>query len=440
MSSPVQAAIDAPTSDAPATYRRPWTVPPAPAGPHGHFDGSAVLEELPEPIAIPVWQFVRDFRLWTETPPEQRRDLFAVRAIANRRRLLTRLGGECPPAMLSALTGLSSVMSDNNQEEERAASHLLAIAEWASDTGYLRTAFYVATEAALARPTDPILSYTAAMMARRVADYRRSEAWFRRSLALARKAGDPKAYGRALLGFANLHMQRFDVDAARAMLLRTVKVARRYSLWALRPLAYHDLFLLTTTEGSLADAVRYASAALRGYGRFHPVLPNLAHDFAWMLLCAGYPEPVLPLLKELAKMQRPAVWKLIVLANVGRAAGALGQTSDFLAAWNEIWCILDARESDERAAEALISLARGAEALGDDARAQLAAQEALRIGLPREEFQEVEAAEDLLAALREHRRPIPQIRGATDEEIASTVALVQELLSAILELPVYTPA
>jgi hypothetical protein len=133
---------------------------------------------------------------------------------------------------------------------------------------------------------------------------------------------------------------------------------------------------------------------------------------------------------------RVARLRLVATSNVARIAGAAGDRPRFLDAWTAVWQFVDRRISEERVAEALINLAWGAAELGDTARAEVAAREALRIAVPRQEWQEVEEAEGMLVRLSEGRLPDPpRVAAGTDEELRDALAAAEMLLRQLLQTP-----
>ncbi|HEX6909353.1 MAG TPA: hypothetical protein VF142_03110, partial [Longimicrobium sp.] len=244
---------------------------------------------------------------------------------------------------------------------------------------------------------------------------------------------DGRHYGLALMSLANLHMQRFEMELAIRRLRQALGAARRFAVWDLRGLAYHDLFLISATHGSAAQAARYAFYAVRGYGRFHPRLPALAHDLAWFLILQGRPRRALAILQALDDRSMRAPERLLVLSTTAWAAGAAGEAQVFWEAWGAFWQWLDTVDSYDRAGEALINLAWGAAGLRDATRLEVAAREALRIALPRQEGQEIEAAETMLAALAAGRFPEPPgVAPQSDADLEDALAAAELLLRQLL--------
>lgn len=92
--------------------------------------------------------------------------------------------------------------------------------------------------------------------------------------------------------------------------------------------------------------------------------------------------------------------------------------------------------SEGLAAEALISFAFGAVALGDTPRVEIAAREALRMATARQEWQEAAAARNLLASLAAGRlHAAPSIAAGTDDDLRDALAAAELLLQQLVRTP-----
>lgn len=428
---------------------RPWVIPPGLLVLPEPFEGFQVLDETRSELGVLLWQSLRDVDLWAATPPDARPDLFTPNALGIRRlRIAAELAADSPIRLL--LEGISEVLSPSPGAGDTQLSELCeSVSRWASDMEWPRTALAFAQRSALAAPEMAGPAYLVALVARRTADYRRSETWFRRSLALARRNQDWKYYGLAHMGLANLHMQRGDAPSARSRLLRALRAARRYGVWSVRPFALHDLFCIAATasgtDGEQAEA--YARAAYRGYGRRHPRLPALAHDVAWFWMLRHDFERALPVFRAVLRHVPRPTERMVVLSNVARAAAGAGDLHGFEAAWKDVWRLRETRTDGERVAEAMVNLAHGALAAGDLTRLEMAASHAIRVATLRDEAQHRMAGEDLLARGKgmtprrrrgrgrgaRHRPPLPPLRPA---EASPADRLASALVQALQEVPV----
>ena len=426
-----------PGPDSPRFRRSPrrWVVPPGLSAADEPFEGYAVLTELRGALGGLLWQSLRDTDLWSASPPEARRALFEAGLLKRRR---TWLAGALEPGsplaaplrlLARAVEGRARVDADD------VVDACQAISRWAGENGHTRTAIAFAQSAAYAAPDRASAAHLVALLARRGAEHRRAETWFRRALGLARRTGDWKHYGLACVGLGNLFLQRGQYPTARSWFNRALRVARRHGLWHVRPMALHDLFCMAAESGQMQEAETYARRAFRAYGRRHPRLVALAHDVGrfWMMQ-GDYTRALKVLRAVLPHITRKAERRL-ASSNIALAAAGLGDRFTFAAMWSEVWREIGEREDTEGVPKSLLNLARGAAALGDRDRAQQAATHALRSALQRNEAEQRLSAEALLEGLRGPRMSLgPSPERPYGE--ASADALVTDLVEALTEEPV----
>jgi tetratricopeptide (TPR) repeat protein len=301
----------------------------------------------------------------------------------------------------------------NPAEQLTQACH--ALSRWAGDQGLPHTALAFAHSAALATPDQPAPAYAVGLLARRNAEYRRAETWFRRTLGLARRTGDWNYYGLACIGLGNLNRQRGDYPSARGWYIKALRVARRRGLWDVRPMALHDLFCVAANGGHAEEAEGWAKRAFRAYGRRHPRLVVLAHDVARFWLQGERYDEALQVFRAVLPHIARLTEKRVVFSNMALAAAGMGDRLTFATMWSETWRLVDDYEDSERVAEALVALAQGAAMLGDRDRAQLAANHALKVAVLRHESEWRLAAERVLESLRRVRVPRPQAQPPASE-------------------------
>lgn len=414
---------------------RPWVVPPGLLLLNEPFEGFNVLDETRNELGVLLWQSLRDVDLWSLERPEGRAALFTPGSL---RRRSERIEHEVPmdhPArpLLEAVTRL--LEAPDRVSEQEVSQVCEDISRWASDTGLPRTALAFAQRAALAAPDEAGPAYLVGLVSRRLADYRRAESWFRRTLALSRLNRDWRYYGLAHLGLANLHMQRGDAPRARIRLLRALRASRRYGLWSVRSMVLHDLFCITATGEHADHAEMYARAAFRSYGRRHPRLPVLAHDVARYWMSRGHHARAYETFRAVLPHLTRASDRLLAWSNLAQAAGGSGDVEAFDDAWSRVWRMVDSGTDLERVAEALINVAIGAAALGQWVRQEMAAAYALQVSKRRSEAQQRLKAEELLESARRagkgRRDPdpppaLPEFSEASDQLAEQLVAALSE--------------
>jgi tetratricopeptide (TPR) repeat protein len=365
-----------------------------------------LLDEVRSPSGVILWQFLRDAELWAATPDEARERLFAPGVRRRRRTRINALSSSSD--LLVPLERIGRALDGRGHDPaEQMAMACSAISRWADEHRLPKTALAYAQGAALATPHDAGAAYTVGLLARRNAQYRRAESWFRRALGLGRRGNDWRHYGLACLGLGNLYRQRGDYPNAKTWYVRALRVARRRGLWDVRPMAMHDLFCVAANGGHRKEAEAWAKRAFLAYGPRSPRLVVLAHDIARFWLMQGrFDEAYRVFHAAVPHIQRIPDRRLL-MANMARAAAGLNDRLVFGALWGETWRLVDEYEDGEGVAEALAILAEGAAALGDPDRAQVAATQALKTAKLRKENEHRFAAERVLESLRGIRRGVP---------------------------------
>lgn len=414
---------------------RLWVVPPGLMTYDEPFEGYRVLDEMRSGAGVTLWEFLRDADLWSTTAPESRGRLFVSGLARRRRERLGSLGGA--RELRQQLEAIGRALDGRARNPAMQLTQACnALSRWASEQGLPRTALAFAHSAALATPDQPAPAYAVGLLARKSAEYRRAETWFRRTLALARRTGDWNFYGMACIGLGNLFRQRGDYPTARLWYIKALRVARRRALWDVRPMALHDLFCVAANGGVADEAEGWARRAFRAYGRRHPQLVQLAHDVArFWLLCGRYDEAL-----QVFRAVLPHITRLherrLVTSNMAQAAAGMGDRLTFAAMWSETWRLVDEYEDAEQVAAALVALAQGAVALGDPDRAQLAAGHALKVAIQRHESEQRLQAERVLESLRSVRMGVraqaqpPAVEPPADAEEGGP-SLAEHLVEAL---------
>jgi tetratricopeptide (TPR) repeat protein len=416
-------------------YPRPWIVPPGLLLQNEPFEGFNVLDETRNELGLLLWQSLRDVDLWAAARPESRGGLFSPESLRHRtERIQSELDRAHPARPL--LESIARLLAAPERVSPLEMAEVCEeVSRWASDEGMPRTALAFAQRAAMALPEEAGPAYLVGLVARRAADYRRAETWFRRALALGRRNRDWRYFALAHLGLANLHMQRGDAPRARVRLLRALRASRRYGLWSVRSVVLHDLFCITATSEHAEHAEMYARAAFRSYGRRHPRLPILAHDVARFWMSRGHHARAFATFSAVIPHLTRLPDRLLAWANVAQAAGGAGDEQAFNEAWSTVWRMIDNGNDMERAAEALINVASGAQALGQWVRQEMAASYALTVARRRSEAQQRMRAEELLESARRAGmgRRAPEVTEPAPEFSPRSGELAEALVSALTE-------
>lgn len=412
------------------TLRR-WRVPPALT--HGDtdaFEGLSVLDEIPGELGIVLWQSLRDAMLWGRSNQAERGVLFAEGA--ERARLAAVLTAGAPVEIEEPLKAVAAMIGTaGTAREENVALACREVAQWAEARGLLATALAFSQAAAVVTPADPSASYTVGRLARRGGQLARAETWFRRTVALARQAGDWPTYALSFAGLANVYIQRGNFPAARRFLIRALRAASRNSLHDIIAMALHDLFGIAVETGDAREANELARRAFQEYGPLHPRLPHLAADVAYFWCTQGCFDPALPVLQSVLRHFDEPAARLAVLGDIGRAAGGAGDRASFQQAWDEAIEIIASNGGQDTTARAYLDLAHGALSLGAWERAEDAAQRALDGATRRGDAKTRLTAEAVVEAARRHQHAERAASAGQEPWRESADALSTELVHSL---------
>ena len=145
--------------------------------------------------------------------------------------------------------------------------------------------------------------------------------WFRRATRLARLAGDELDFAIAHLGWGNLEADLGRFAAAESHALKALRAALRVGRRSLAASAYHDLMTIRIHTSELEEAAEFAREAVAFYKPDHPRIPALAHDVAFLWGKQGYYSSAAPLFEAVLPFIRITGERVVVLANLARAAG-----------------------------------------------------------------------------------------------------------------------
>jgi tetratricopeptide (TPR) repeat protein len=394
--------------DARALYVRSSGPPPV----AGSFDGSAILEEVAEPLGVVLFQAARDGLLWATAAPGERAGIFAPRA------RLPRLDG------YRGLRGaLHPFVRMVRKPRETDPAELLEasgqVCEWAEHRGHLRTAGAFAEIAARLFPSDGALAVRVGQFARRAADYGRAEAWLGWANVLARRAGDWRTYCTSLAALGNLHWQRGNYPKAWRRQAQCLRRARLLGLRDFQASALHNLFALSVEMDDFQQAETYYKAAFEVYGPTHPRMPYFAHDVAWFYMLRGHNTASIQILKALLSHFQKPTDQLLVWGGLARTAAGAGRRELYRQARGAVWDIVREHGNAEHAATALLDAARGAEALRDWHDCRVLAEAALGIAQIRGEGKVSLSAEALVRMARIGLAPGAVAGGAHAGEVVA---------------------
>lgn len=331
--------------------RRLWTIPPCPPV-WEQFEGYTALNHEPDALALFLFQSYRDVHLWVTTDPAYRSGLF---------RGDTAFGEPPLPELTDVTSTFRSLATAPAQISPPAvASACALVADWASRSanGDVETAF--ASLAALVSPDDSDLAFTAGRAARRSGRHSLARDWFRRAVALARRADDPAAGATAYLGWGIMEERLNRRAEARAKFAKAWKAAKRGKLRKLAAAVRHNMIALALDDRDLAGGQSHIVSAYKLYGR-DADLGRLANDAAGFWASFGFFNLARPFFEHAVNSADRPPERFAMLANISRAAAALGDRERFLEGCDAI--LASEHQAGEFLVDILIELAKGAMSL-----------------------------------------------------------------------------
>lgn len=357
----------------PGAQRRPILVAATPAAVHPDdmAEGADVLLEHPGPLGVPLWSALRDFMLWVQAPAGERGALFGPGAGEARRAMLPAVQNE--PELWTPLLALAQMTDAPERADHARLVHAVrSVARWAERKGTPATRLAFTTAAALALPDQPAAALEAARQARDLARPAQAETWFRCAIRLAR-GRDWESYAWGFIGLGVLYIRAGNLPAARAVISRALRAARKRRMWAVAGSAYHHLFVISSDAGRMEEAYHYARAALHAYGERHPRLPALAHDLACYWADLGQFSRAVPVFEAALRLLTDPAERVIAAGNVVRASAGAGDRNRYERARAEVMALVENPAYDTASPEALLLVAHGDTSFGEWARAEAAA-------------------------------------------------------------------
>lgn len=379
----------------PQNRKRRWQIPPLPNAVVRGFPGLSIIEEIKDPpLAILLWQRFNDIQEWLRTSDAKKPHLFALSAEYDS--VLDRAADA--QEMRGSLRAVSRMLEAGTGGHAREMARLCEeIGAWASREGFVQTGAMYSLLAAHAAPTDQVLNFAAGRAERVCARYHRAEQWFQRSIGLSRRAGDEETYASAYLGWGLLEEQRGDHAAALARYTRALRAAQRGKLRPLAAAAHHNMIPLAAQARDFNTGQGHIVAAYKLYGKDATII-RLAADAAAFWAWFGYFQLARSVYSAVVDRIAQLPDRVQVLANIGRAAAAVGDEAEYSR--------IQARASELASAgrhfpaRVWVDLAEGARALGHTRAALDLAGRALEEAEARGEQATLAAARAVLGAVQ----------------------------------------
>ncbi len=387
---------------APRRSKRLRIIEPAPKPPVWNGEADA-LEKVGGELGLVLWKALRRVRLWSETEPERRKDLF-LPVTAEVRALMAAAGVQAPELIEAVGVFTALLRAPERADGKQLAEACNQVYQWADAQGLFSVAMYFSEAAAAAEPTNPTWAIDAGWMCRRVAGnelVERSAAWYDRAFGLAVRARDRQEVIRSLTEYGALmkHMGRY--EKARVLYERAAIRAARTGRLRQAAVAHHYLLGLVAETGMYDRGERYARLALENYPIHDPQLPALAHDWAFLLVRRQLFSVALPLLDmTVGQIQRPTI-QTVVWGTLARAAAGSGRQDRYDEAKRKVLQLIQSHQ--EYAPSALNGLAEGAWTFNDWYQAEQFATQAQEIARIRQDASEERVATRLLEQITERR-------------------------------------
>jgi tetratricopeptide (TPR) repeat protein len=344
------------------------------------FEGAHILHEHPGALGAVLWKSLRDVSAWTDAAAEDRAALFNPAAAAARADEIADSGAE--PELWAPLLVIAALLREPADVDfARLVNACRAVARWGERRGFTSVQLAFTQAAARLAPEHPRLAYAVGRLARDRGEYARAETWLRASIRLARGT-DWHTYALAYLSLGTLYQQLGNLPAARAVTQRGLRTTIRRRLRRLEGTAYHNLFVIATEMMDFSAGYDWAQLAFQRYGVTHPRVPALVHDVGCFWILQGCFGRAVQVLEGVLPRVTDTVDRVLVLANLARAAAAAGRLELYEGAFAESTSLLAQAPSPERASQVWLNLARAAASAGDHPRAEHATRRAVELAMP----------------------------------------------------------
>jgi tetratricopeptide (TPR) repeat protein len=216
---------------------------------------------------------------------------------------------------------------------------------WGEEMNWPEVAIHFAELAARIEPEKPDRSGTAGRVCRIGGDTHRASIWYLRAARLARVQNNQIEFAKAHLGLGNLAGDLGHLEVAQRHQEKALRAAMSVGKRSLAMYAYHNLLLLKLYAGDFDSAWVHAKDALSSYKRDHPRLSALAHDIALLFARMGYHSSAIPIFEAVLPTMGREHERMIVLANVARAAAATRDRLGYERAAREIVSAIEAGQA-----------------------------------------------------------------------------------------------
>ena len=328
--------------------------------PTGRTEGAEFLPELSGPEGLLLFRLLR--LVVSFARGEYDRGWFPTGTLQVWEEELLRSPGD--RRLYAPVAVIVGELIDPEQAEMSQVAHACwCIVEWASDRSPAAAVAF-AEAAALSWPANPRNALAAGRLIRQAGRAREGEIWIRRARRLAAHYRDWECLVLSTSSLGMLHFDRGNHRVAAQHLERASRIARRHHLRVLEGEVLHNQLGVATIIGDLDSAERFGLAAFERYLPYHPKLPALAYDVAYLWLSRGNATRALQIFHALLPHFSDPAPRVQVLCAMCRAAGLAEDRELFTRCASEV-VELSRELRSVRLPAALLDLARGAADLGD---------------------------------------------------------------------------
>lgn len=316
----------APSHEGPTTHRRrPWSIPPTPTRlRYETVHAAKVLTEFEPPIAVLLWLLLRDIELWAAAPVGSRTYMIRPSVISGRLARQLNTVADAVRELLDVCKGPGDPAA-STFDETRAARACARIAAWSAGTAPI-TALCYSLAAAHLQPRSAPAARQVANHAARSGQDSFAESWYRRAIALARRAGDWASYAGTFAEIGDRALARRDYTLAATAYARAARTCRRHGIRDGIPAQIAvGRFHIALADGDAAARDHHQRVALRE-GRANR--PAIIHALAEGLIGYNHHElAIAVLLLATTTLDTPPIERLTTAQLLARAACRVGDQS-----------------------------------------------------------------------------------------------------------------
>lgn len=400
---------------------RPRVLPPLP---HWSSGADFLLREIPDPgVAAELWIQLRHLRDWLTSLTDST-GLFhaepSERILERRAQALASL----PDRLLDPIRTFYALTDRILLPDDKLAGACLGVADWALETGYVKTAMQFTAAAARVTPTDPNCLNAAGLAHRRGGESESALLYYQLAAYWAHFQRNADEHASAHIGLAAIWSSRGDNRRARQHLGSATNIAERSGSMWLGAHVQHDLMLMLTERREYSAAEAAAARAISLYPVNDPRLPFFAADFAFLQISQGYHADAVPALELFASLIRNPAQQVIGLSLLARAYAGTGRTVEFAELRDKVQGLVSSYPAD--AAAALFHLAEAARSLHDWAAAIEFAERSRQVALEQADQAVAQYAAELAVAINERQslpRPWTRVRSGDRGTSVNTLSV-----------------